>query len=778
MPRAGFDKEVRRKQAGRVLEAFLLTRSWRDARGGRAGVELELWGRSPRGPVRIRISGHRPVFFVERQVQTTSGERRPVELTSLLGRPVDAVYFDSQRDLVRERERLLDDNRQPLEADVKPVDRFLMERFITGACAIEGELHQREGFLETVDPILGSSDHVADLSVASFDIETDHRSGRVLSIATVMGARERVYIVGSGAPPPDTELVADERALLKAFVALVRELDPDVLLGWNLVDFDLQHLLARARALGLRLALGRGGGSAEVLPPRTRSQPAVARIPGRVVLDGIATLRSATYGFESFALEDVARELLGRGKRIGHVHDRADEIVRLHAEDPTALAAYNLEDCRLVLDIFAHTDLLDFAMARQRLTGLPMDRQGGAVAAFDHLYLPRLHRHGHVAPSVGQSDEVVTSPGGYVLDSIPGLFNHVLVLDFKSLYPSIIRTFCIDPMGLAFPGKDPVEGFDGAHFARERHILPGLIETLWAARDGAKQRGDAARSQAIKILMNSFYGVLGTPGCRFFNPKLASSITRRGHRIIRESQTHIEKRGLRVIYGDTDSLFVLLGDGHTPQQCRVEGEMLAQELNAMFAQRLRGEMGLESQLEVEFEVHYERFFMPTMRHSERGTKKRYAGIARAADGRRELVIKGLEAVRSDWTPLARSFQRELLRRVLMGEPYEDYVRELTDALFAGDLDAQLVYRKRLRRDVSEYVKNVPPHVQAARQLENPGRHVQYVMTTAGPQPASMQRAALDYDHYLQRQLAPAADGILHFLGTDLMRLGGRQMSLF
>jgi DNA polymerase-2 len=114
----------------------------------------------------------------------------------------------------------------------------------------------------------------------------------------------------------------------------------------------------------------------------------------------------------------------------------------------------------------------------------------------------------------------------------------------------------------------------------------------------------------------------------------------------------------------------------------------------------------------------------------------------------------------------------------MGEPYEDYVRELTDALFAGDLDAQLVYRKRLRRDVSEYVKNVPPHVQAARQLENPGRHVQYVMTTAGPQPASMQRAALDYDHYLQRQLAPAADGILHFLGTDLMRLGGRQMSLF
>src|SRR5690606_4728471 len=113
--------------------------------------------------------------------------------------------------------------------------------------------------------------------------------------------------------------------------------------------------------------------------------------------DGITTLRAATYSFESFALESVAAEVLGRGKHIASERDRVAEIQRMHREDPEALAAYNLEDCRLVWDIFDKLSLLPFAIERQRMTGLPMDRAGGSVAAFDHLYLPRLHREGYVA---------------------------------------------------------------------------------------------------------------------------------------------------------------------------------------------------------------------------------------------------------------------------------------------------------------------------------------------------------------------------------------------
>ena len=99
------------------------------------------------------------------------------------------------------------------------------------------------------------------------------------------------------------------------------------------------------------------------------------------------------------------------------------------------------------------------------------------------------------------------------MDSKPGLYRHVLVLDFKSLYPSIIRTFCIDPMGLIEGLQHPehaIAGFRGAMFSRERHFLPDLIATLWAARDRAKAASNKALSQAIKIIMNSFYGVLGS----------------------------------------------------------------------------------------------------------------------------------------------------------------------------------------------------------------------------------------------------------------------------
>ena len=148
------------------------------------------------------------------------------------------------------------------------------------------------------------------------------------------------------------------------------------------------------------------------------------------------------------------------------------------------------------------------------------------------------------------------------MDSKPGLQDSVLVLDYKSLYPSIIRTFRVDPYArIAAKGAKPedvIPGYDGASFHKHEHILPQIIENLWAARDQAKRDGNAALSQAIKIIMNSFYGVLGTAGCRVHDSRLTSSITKRGHDIIIQTVKLIEEQGYEVIYGDTDSVFVAL----------------------------------------------------------------------------------------------------------------------------------------------------------------------------------------------------------------------------
>jgi DNA polymerase-2 len=201
-------------------------------------------------------------------------------------------------------------------------------------------------------------------------------------------------------------------------------------------------------------------------------------------------------------------------------------------------------------------------------------------------------------------------------------------------------------------------------------------------------------------------------------------------------------------------------------------------LNAHWRGHLAQTLQVESFLEIEFEIHFLRFLMPTIRGSEKGSKKRYAGLVRGKDGQLTVSFTGLESVRTDWTPLARDFQRELYRRVFFDEPYEDYVLQTAQDLVEGKLNAQLVYRKRLRKPLETYTKNVPPHVQAARQQARPGHWISYIVTTNGPQPTDNATAPPDYQHYLDKQLAPVADGILQFLHTSFEAIVGRQMELF
>ena len=346
----------------------------------------------------------------------------------------------------------------------------------------------------------------------------------------------------------------------------------------------------------------------------------------------------------------------------------------MHAEDIEKLAEYNLEDCRLVLD-----DLREGRPARLRHGARAADRACRWIdraARWPRSITSTCRASTAVAwsrPTSGVDVDVVASPGGHVLESVPGLYRDVLSFDFRSLYPSIIRTFRIDPLGLFQPGEDPVPGEDGATFAREGAILPELIATLHEARGAAMAANDAALSRAIKILMNSFYGVLGTPGCRFFDPRLPTSITRRGHAIIERARLFFEEKGLRVIYGDTDSLFVHVDDGATEIAMSDRGRALATELTKLLADEIARDYRLESHLELRFESHYLRFLMPTMRGSERGSKKRYAGTVTKADGSIHVVVRGLEAVRRDWTPLARRVQLELLGRVFADEPFETWL---------------------------------------------------------------------------------------------------------
>jgi DNA polymerase-2 len=785
---------------------FILTRHWRDTADG---TDVEFWLATDDGPRHLRLRPQESVAFIPAQHRERAewvmqrekrAELRPLDLVDFSHRPVIGLYTAQYRQLTALERRLRQGGVDVYEADVIPPDRYMMERFITAPVVFSGE-PQGEGL--PFDPLINAELKAAtgyrpNLKLVSLDIETSAHA-ELYSIALEGCGERQVYMLG----PPNgnasgidfkLEYCETRGQLLEKLNEWLARFDPDAIIGWNVVQFDLRVLQEHSERYNVPLRLGRGGSVMEWRQHGLKQNHFFAGAAGRLLIDGIEALRSATWSFPSFSLEYVAQAMLGEGKAIDNPYQRMDEIQRRFNEDKPALAHYNLKDCELVTRIFAATELLPFLLERASVTGLPADRTGGSVAAFTHLYMPRMHRQGFVAPNLGDVAGAA-SPGGFVMNSRPGLYDSVLVLDYKSLYPSIIRTFLIDPVGLVDGMRHPddehsVPGFLGARFSRTRHSLPAIVGQVWKGRDEAKRERNKPLSQALKIIMNAFYGVLGSTGCRFFDPRLASSITERGHEIMRRTRELIEAEGYEVIYGDTDSTFVWLRHARSEDEAARIGRTLVDRVNAWWTEDVRERFGLESALELQFERHYRRFFMPTIRGAEEGSKKRYAGLSLLRDGSEEIVYKGLETVRSDWTPLAQQFQRELYSRIFRREPFEDYVRDYVRSTLSGEFDELLIYKKRLRRPLAAYERNVPPHVRAARIADEFNRQqgrplqyqrggwISYLMTSAGPEPLETWRSGIDYDHYLTRQLKPVADAILPLLQSDFQTLISGQHALF
>ena len=346
-----------------------------------------------------------------------------------------------------------------------------------------------------------------------------------------------------------------------------------------------------------------------------------------------------------------------------------------------------------------------------------------------------------------------------MLDSVPGLFGERPLVRLPQPVPEHHAHVPIDPLGLWQPGEDPVPGEDGATFARSGAILPELLETLHVARSRAMAGDHEALSRAIKIVMNSFYGVLGTPGCRFFDARLPTSITRRGHAMIERARAFFEAR-LPVLYGDTDSLFVRPGRDLGNDEAAALGRELAATLTRTLAAEIAREFRVESRLELRFESHYERFLMPTMRAGDRGSKKRYAGLVRKADGGASVVVKRARggANRLD-AARAQGAARAAAARVL-GRTLRSVARR------AGAGPGRRAPRRRAgvpqapRHELTDYaLEGAPPHVQAARMLGRGSlKEIEYVVTTRGAEPVEKRTAPIDLAHYRDAQLAPVRRG--------------------
>ncbi|MBB6095385.1 DNA polymerase-2 [Povalibacter uvarum] len=773
------------------VRGFILQASYRVISGPAGQVPvIHIHGRlEDGGTFLVRDDRQRPHFYIRaadagRARPLRIPEPQPVDRRTFDGEPVCRIEAETPSDIPAIRDRLHAAGIETFEADVRFAMRYLIERGIKGSCVIEGEAVPGKGITWVFDnPVIRPAMLTIEPRVFSFDIETDAKGEKLLAISMYAPGIDEVLIVDSSnrEMPERAIRCENEYAALEKFCERVRVYDADVLTGWNIIDFDLSVLQRIAARVRHPFVLGRDSGPIRIRKPEGYFGSGQANVPGRLVLDGIDLLRGAFIRMDDYSLDAVARGVVGEGKAVhGDVRDRLGEIIHNYRNDLPAFALYARTDARLAYQIVEKLNVVQLALARSQLSGMTPDRVAASIASFDFLYLSELEHRRIVAPSVRSSDSSVyaAQQGGHVLEPIAGLHRNVWVFDFKSLYPSLIRTFNIDPLSyVANPAAtDDLIQLPGGAFRREPAILPRMLDDLFPRREAARKAGDDIASNAIKILMNSFYGVLGTPACRFYNPALANSITGTGREMLLWSKRWFEAAGFVVLYGDTDSLFVHSGVDD-PAAAQEQGRQLAVTLSAQIARYIEERWRVTSRLELRFEKLYSRLFLAQARNSTRGASKRYAGMRH---GRDSAEFVGMEVVRSDWTPLAKQVQRELYQRLFTDQPVDVYLADVVRRLRVGEFDDALVYRKGLRKDAEEYTATTPPHVAAARKSSQPlGRTISYVMTTGGAEPIDNIQHPIDREHYVTKQVKPVAEPVLATLRLDFEKVIGdtRQMDL-
>ena len=748
-----------------TLELFLLGGSYR-AEGD--GVVVELFGRSRAGEsIVARYYGFRPYFqlldptpdtlarlrqepdVLETRAESlwVRGEMRPVTRVT--------VRFPWTVPSFRERYRRGDEEASVLACDIPFVHRFLYDKGLglTVRCPVEEEpesvraLYSVQRVVRVV-PGPGPGQDIAPcepfrppLVYLTFDIENSIQTRMIFTLCGIVernGVEEGFRFSG------------DERTILEQFVRKIRESDPDVITGYNIGGYDIPLLVERAEALKLPpLALGRDGAPVDDMGER------LWRVHGRIVADAWWAARRELHPKQE-TLEYVARTLLNDRKLDVDRRNIADEWAR----DPAAVMEYCEHDARLALHILQRLRSIDKAGDLATVAHLPLEEglNGRTSLFIDALLIPRADARHIGVPPTHRARRDSSIEGGYVHSIRPGLYNWVVVLDFKAMYPSIIisRNLCFTTLSPEGTTVAP----SGARFLppeRMRGVIPELLEELLAQRDRFRQLGREAPTEelrqyydglqaAVKVLMNSFYGVLASSFYRFTNKDIGAAITAFAREQITTIIRALEAEGHDVVYSDTDSVFVR---SPTPS---IEG---ARAFGAEVARRFTAHG-----VTFEFQSVYEALF-------SHGVKKRYVG--RTVWPKEELVIRGYESRRTDAFDFQVSALNEVFELVLKGASAQALARarELVLQVQEGGVPPEQLVVARSVRAEEEYdtaTRDNLPFLRVFRQMQAegydvvPGMKVAWIVTDASHKPQEIEPWVAgrslskppDYGYYAER----------------------------
>jgi DNA polymerase II len=767
------------------MEAFIVYSTYKDIE---EKTVIQLFGRQKDGKSFSSIHEFRPYFFIkesdEKKIKKlikksqVNYETEKTNLKNFQDKKVSKIISQNQQDLIK-LYKVIRKKIETYEADLKPHTRFLMDNNIFSTINIPENSEKIIENQEKIDliyknPKIKPSYFKPELKILSLDIESSKIDGDLYCVGLYSKNYKKNFIISNKEVKNSTICKNEQELLLKLKEEIIK-FDPDIITGWNVIDFDLSFLLKKYDTNKIPFDIGRTNERIRLKIENNFFKSSKAIIHGRQVLDGLNLIKDPfireaplmkKIKFNSYALENVSQQILQEGKLIKGKH-RHNEIDNLYKTNKEKVVEYNIQDCKLVFDILEKTKIIDLAIERISLTGMPLNKLTASISAFDSLYIREANKKGFVSPTTHYSLKQERIKGGYVMQSTPGIYHNVLVLDFKSLYPSIIKTFNIDPLSFVENPKnkkDLIESPNKAYFKNEEGILPGILENLHNEREKAKKEKKELSSYAIKIIMNSFFGVLASPSCRYFSLEMANAITHFGQEIIKLTAKKIEEKNHKVIYSDTDSVFVKTN--FSKEKSNQLGSRLSSYINNFYKEYVKKNYKRKSYLELEFEKLYISFLMPKVRGSEIGSKKRYAGLIEK-NNKEEIEITGLEAIRGDWTEAAKEFQLSLLDKVFHKKDLKSFIKEYVKKIESGKMDEKLIYRKTLRKNPKDYTKTTPPHVKAARKLDKiESNLIEYYQTTKGPEPIQNLKHQIDYDHYIEKQIKPIANSILYFFKKD------------
>ncbi len=615
---------------------------------------------------------------------------------------------------------------QALAADIPFHHRFIYDFDLGSTVEIEGESEESEKNNYTTDLVIKinevkkTDDFNPQLKIFSFDIENSISTRQIFVIGYSIYFRGNIT---------EGSLTGKESEILENFNKLVQQEDPDLITGYNIDGYDMPLLEERMRFNRIQFRIGR-----DFIPPR-RIMDQYWRLHGRVIDDTWWEVRKVLHPKHE-TLNYVSHLLLNEGKENVNRLDIENEW----AKRPDDVIKYCIKDARLALLIYRQIRILDRNLYLSTVSMLPLDdvTNGGTSTYVDSLLIRRADRENIGVPMSSSKFSNDTYAGGYVHTMDPGLFDMIVVLDFKSMYPSMIIKYNICFTTLSSEGT--IVAPNGAKFLSadvKKGLIPDLLEQLMKKRDEVKKqmKTDKANYEyldglqaAIKVLMNTFYGVLGTSFYRFTNREISSAITAFARNTITSIIDDLEKTGNKVIYGDTDSIFIESGKKTLDEAIE-------------YGHKLSSEISEREQLILEFE----KIMDPLFSH---GAKKRYAGkIVYPPSSAGEILVRGYETRRTDSfdlqsEALSRVFDLILSRDV---EGAKKYAENLIKEVAAGTIDNSRLVISRSVKNFSTY-KNADSmaNVNAAKKLIErgetfiPGMKVSWIVTDANKTPQGVE----------------------------------------